>query len=274
MESSLFVTTLFAHALKISIILAVAYAAQFFIRKFIEQVVRRSIRRRRFKSDKDEMQREDTVVSILNTGLYGAIFVSVVLMIMQEFSINIGPLIAGAGVAGVALGFGAQYMVKDFLAGLFIIAENQYRVGDVLQVNQGPFAVSGTVELISLRQTVLRDLQGRVHHISNGNIQVATNLTMDYSNVELDVCVGYESDLKHVEKVINRVGMAIFEYVEWKGIALEPPHMLRVDEFTDSGITIKIICKTAPIRQWEVKGEILKQLKIAFDKEKIVLAHS
>lgn len=157
-------------------------------------------------------------------------------------------------------------MVKDYLAGFFIIAENQYRVGDVLQVNRD---VAGTVEHVSLRVTVLRDLEGMVHHIPNGNIEIATNMTMDYAQVDLNVGVGYESDIDHVEKVINAVGREMASDDKWKEVILEAPSMSRVEAFADSAITIKILCKTAPIHQWEIKGELLRRLKKAFDKEGI-----
>ena len=149
---------------------------------------------------------------------------------------------------------------------MFILVENQYRVGDVVQINRD---VAGVVEYLSLRMTILRDLEGRVHYVPNGTIELATNMTMEYSQVDLNVGVGYGTDIDHVEKIIARVGKDIFEDEDWKGVALEPAHMLRVEEFADSAIIVKIICKTAPIRQWDVKGELLRRLKKAFDKEGI-----
>jgi len=250
----------------IAVIFLVAFIAQYFSKRIIRRVVQQSVRGSKFATKRDEMLREDTLISILYTTIRVGIWLAAILLSLGIFDINIGPLIAGAGIIGVALGFGAQTMVKDFLAGLFILAENQYRVGDVVQINQ---EVSGAVERITLRMTVLRNLEGMVHYIPNGTINIATNLTMDYANVELNIGVGYSSDIDHVETVINRVGVALFKDPEWKEIALEAPHMLRLDAFGDSALTIKILCKTAPSQQWAVKGELLRRLKKEFDKEKI-----
>lgn len=252
------------------IIIFVAWLTQRLLISVAERLIRNSIRRHHFNSQKDEIQREDTIISILKTGSRGVIWTIAVLMVLGTFNISIGPLLAGAGIAGVALGFGAQSIVKDYLAGFLIIAENQYRVGDVVQVNQG---VAGVVQQISMRQTVLRDLQGRVHYVPNGNINIASNLTMDYAQVDLDVRIGYDSDIDMVEKVIGEVGKEIYEDPKWKDIALEPAYMLRVDNFADSAIIIKIVCRTAPIRQWEVKGELLRKLKKAFEKNGIVIPY-
>lgn len=256
----------FNHIFTIAIILAVAYIALKISEHFVSRLVRRTVRAKRFKTAKDQVQREDTIISILKTALRALIWVTAGLMILGDFGVNIGPLLAGAGVLGVALGFGAQTMVKDFLAGIFIIAENQYRVGDVLQVNQ---TVAGVVEKISLRATVLRDLEGKVHYIPNGVIEIATNMTLEYAQVDLNIGVAYGSDLDQVEKVINKMGEKIFADNEWKGVVLEAPYMMRVDAFADSSIIVKIVCKTAPIRQWDVKGEILRRVKVAFEKEGI-----
>ena len=250
----------------IAVIFLVAFIAQYFSKRVIRRVVQQSVRGAKFATKRDEMLREDTLISILYTTIRVGIWLAAILLSLGIFDINIGPLIAGAGIIGVALGFGAQTMVKDFLAGLFILAENQYRVGDVVQINQ---EVSGAVERITLRMTVLRNLEGMVHYIPNGTISIATNLTMDYANVELNIGVGYSSDIDHVEAVINKVGVALFKDPEWKEIALEAPHMLRLDAFGDSALTIKILCKTAPSEQWAVKGELLRRLKKEFDKENI-----
>ena len=252
------------------LILLAAYVAIRLVMVLVERLVRRAIRPGRYKTQKDEKQREDTLISILRTGLNVAIWAIAVTMVMSEFGINVGPLLAGAGVLGVALGFGAQSIVKDYLAGFFIIAENQYRVGDVLQVNQ---SIAGIVEQVTLRATVLRDLNGMVHHVPNGNIEVATNMTMEYAKVDLNIGVGYETDIDALEALINATGQKIYEDEKWKDIVLEAPSMLRVDEFADSAIIVKVVCKTAPIHQWEVKSEILRRLKKVFDKEGIVIPY-
>lgn len=254
----------------ILVIAVSAYAVVHLANKFIGRVVRRTVRQGKYRTKHDEKQREDTLTSIATTAVKVVVFAVALFMILGEVGLNIGPLLAGAGVVGVALGFGAQSMVKDFLAGVFIIAENQYRVGDVLQVNQG---VAGVVEHVSLRTTVIRDLSGMVHYIPNGNIELATNMTMDFAQVDQNIGVGYDTDLTKLEKIINQVGEDMAKDEDWKELVLEPPTMLRVDDFADSAIIVKVISKTAPSRQWEVKGELLKRLKVAFDKAGITIPY-
>lgn len=232
----------------------------------LRKLIRKAIKPENFKSQKEEKQREDTLYSTLNAAVRVIIWVMAVLILMAQYGINIGPLLAGAGIAGVALGFGAQSMVNDFLSGFFILVENHYRVGDVVEINQ---TVSGVVQLVTLRETVLRDLDGMVHHIPNGDITISTNMTMEYAGVNLDVGVGYDTDLEKLEKVINEVGSKLSEEEEWRDKIFEAPQFLRVDDFGDSAIVIKITGKTAPIKQWEVTGELRKRLKIAFDKNGI-----
>lgn len=252
--------------LRIILVILVAYIVNLITHKTIAKIVRQSVTGKHFKTAKDEKQREDTLISILSTTITIVIWVTAFLFVLTALGIDITPVLASAGIVGIALGFGAQAIVKDFLAGLFILLENQYRVGDVLQINQ---SVSGVVEKITLRSTTLRDLEGRVHYIPNGNIEVATNMTLEYANVDLNIGIAYDSDIDKVEKIINSVGEKLFEDEAWKGVVLEPAQMLRVDSFDDSAITIKIVCKTAPIRQWDVKSEILRRVKKAFDKEGI-----
>jgi small conductance mechanosensitive channel len=186
-------------------------------------------------------------------------------MILSELQIDIAPILAGAGVVGIAIGFGAQSLVKDLVAGLFIIIENQYRVGDVVRIAD----VAGIVESINLIKTVLRDLDGVVHIVLNGEIRVASNFTKDWSRVNLNVSVAYGEDLDHVISVINRVGKELAEDPEWAPLILKAPQVLRVDNLGDSGVEIKILGDTKPIRQWDVMGELRRRLKNAFDKEGI-----
>ncbi len=232
----------------------------------IRRLVKRGIRPDKFKTAGEEKQREDTLVSVIGASVRVGLWIVAGLMLMGEFGVNIAPLLAGAGVFGVALGFGAQSLVKDFLSGIFIIVENQYRVGDVIEVNG---TISGVVEHIDLRQTVLRDLDGRAHHIPNGFIDYATNMSMEFANVNLDIGVGYGTDLDKLELIINRVGSELANEEVWKDKITSAPQFLRVDAFADSAIVVKITGRTAPLKQWSVTGELRKRLKKAFDKEGI-----
>jgi small conductance mechanosensitive channel len=174
-------------------------------------------------------------------------------------------MIAGVGVVGIAIGFGAQSLVKDIIAGLFILLENQYRRGDVVKIAD----TSGLVEDINLRRTLLRDLDGIVHSVPNGEIRVASNLTKGYSRVNLNISVGYNEDLDRAIAVINRVGKELAEDPAWSAQILKPPQVLRVDNLGDSGIDIKVTGDTKPIQQWAIMGELRLRIKKAFDREGI-----
>ena len=256
----------FTPLIKIVCILIAALFVSRYATKASARIIRRTVRSAQFKTKRDEEQREQTLISIINTTLYVVIWVLAGLLVLGVLDIDITPLLAGAGVIGLALSFGAQSLIKDLVAGMFILLENQYRVGDVLQVNEG---VSGVVEKITPRITILRDLAGQVHYVPNGSIQLATNMTMEFAQVDMNIGVGYTTDIDKLEKVINRTGEQLAADDEWKDIVLEPATMLRVDSFGDSAINVKIVCKTAPIQQWAVQGELLRRLKKAFEKEGI-----
>ncbi|MCX5998033.1 MAG: mechanosensitive ion channel family protein, partial [Chloroflexi bacterium] len=185
--------------------------------------------------------------------------------LLSNVGIDIAPVLAGMGVIGVAIGFGAQSLVKDTISGLFILIENQYRVGDVVKIADK----SGTVEEITLRRTVLRDFDGTVHSVPNGEIRVASNMTKEWSRVNMNIGVSYDTDLNLAITVINRVGKELAEDPQWATAILTPPRALRVDNLGDSAIEIKILGDTKPSRQWEVMGELRLRLKKAFDLEGI-----
>jgi small-conductance mechanosensitive channel len=186
-------------------------------------------------------------------------------MMLSELGLDIAPMIAGVGVIGIAIGFGAQNLIKDILAGLFILVENQFRKGDVVTIA----STTGVVEDINLRRTLLRDLDGIVHSVPNGEISVASNFTKGYSRVNLNIGVGYGTDLNHAIAVINRVGKQLAEDPAWAADFLTPPQVLRVDNLGDSGIDIKILADTKPIKQWAIMGELRLRLKKVFDEEGI-----
>lgn len=230
--------------------------------------VHRGLKAENFNSEREKKQQEDTLNSVLHYVITVVIGAIVILTLLSEIGIDITALVATAGIAGIALGFGAQSIVKDYLAGMFILAENQYRIGDVVRLS-GTTEVTGSVERITLRQTVLRDLDGEVHYVPNGSIGVASNMTMEHSNVNLDIGVDYSTDIEKLEKVINEVGNKLASEEEWKDKIIDPPTFLRVNDFADSYIEIKITGKTQPLKQWAITGELRKRLKIAFDKNGI-----
>jgi len=193
------------------------------------------------------------------------VVVAVIFMILSELDISIGPVLAGFGIVGIAIGFGAQYLIRDLIAGVFILLENQYRVGDVAKVAD----IWGLVEEVNLRKTVLRDLDGAVHHVPNGEIKVASNYSRHFARVNLDVSVAYGTDLDHAISVINRVGQELAADESWGKLVINAPYALRVNKLGDSGIDIKILGDVKPLQQWAVTGELRLRIKKAFDAEGI-----
>jgi len=186
-------------------------------------------------------------------------------MILTELSVPIGPVLGGFGIAGIAVGFGAQYLVRDLIAGVFILAENQYRTGDVVTVA----GTSGLVESINLRRTVLRDLDGQVIVIPNGEISVAFNKTKYWSRVNLDIGVAYKEDVDRVVEVLNEVGEEIAADPYYGLMLITPPQVLRLDSLDDSAVTFKMLGDCKPMKQWEITGEMRKRIKIRLDNEGI-----
>jgi small-conductance mechanosensitive channel len=215
--------------------------------------------------DSDEEKRLETLNSLLNYVLSATVLGIAIVMILGEFGIAIGPILAAAGIAGVAIGFGAQQLVQDIISGFFILIDDQIRVGDVIQIaGQG-----GLVERVNLRMTVLRDLAGNVHYIRNGQIGVVTNMTQDYSRFVFDIGVAYRENVDQVIHVIKKVDEELRNDPEYSDDILEPIEVLGLDQFGDSAIIIKARTKTKPIKQWRIGREFNRRLKTAFDENDI-----
>lgn len=210
-------------------------------------------------------KRAHTVASLLRTVGTTLVVIVAAMMAFREIGLDITPLIAGAGVAGLAIGFGAQSLIKDVIAGFFILLEDQFHVGDVIQAA----GVSGQVEQMTLRMTIVRDLQGTVHFIPNGEIKVASNLTKQWSRAVLEIGVRYEEDVDRVIAVLTEVGRSLADDEVFGKMVLEPPQVLGVEGLTDSQVTIRILAKTLPIKQWEVAREFRRRIKARFDREGI-----
>jgi small-conductance mechanosensitive channel len=259
-------TWLIEHGIPILIIVVVGAVLWFALNKFLPPIVRRGVSRTKYKESKEGIEkRTNTLVSIFRGVARVFIVVIGIMMILSEVGVDIVPVLAGFGIAGIAIGFGAQYLIRDLIAGTFIILENQYRVGDVARVAD----IAGVVEEVTLRKTVLRDLDGIVHHVPNGEIRTASNFTRHFARVNLDVSVAYDTDLDHAIRVINQVGKALAEDEKWRKAIKSPPQVLRVDNLGDSGIYIKILGDVKPMQQWAVMGELRLRIKKAFDAEGI-----
>ncbi len=184
-----------------------------------------------------------------------------VMMVLKELGIDIGPILAGVGVLGLAVGFGAQSLVKDFLAGMFVLVENQYNVGDVIKAG----GVSGLVEKITLRATTLRDLEGSVHIIPNGAIDVVTNKTRLWSRFVLDIGVAYKENVDEVMGVLKEIGDELAADPQFASLITAPLEVLGVEDFADSAVVIKVMFTTQPLKQWTVGREFRRRVKNTFD---------
>jgi len=256
---------LLEHGTRILIILVVGAGLWFALKKSLPPLVRRTLVRTRGETKEAIKKRTDTLFSVVLGAGRLFIIIVVIFMILSELDVPIAPALAGFGIAGIAIGFGAQYLIKDLIAGTFILLENQYRVGDWVMVAD----ISGLVEEVHLRKTVLRDFDGTVHHVPNGEIRVASNYTRKFSRINLNISVAYDTDLDHAMDVINRVGDELAEDERWGKLIKGAPHALRVDNLGDSGIDIKILGNVNPMQQWAVMGELRLRLKKAFDAEGI-----
>ena len=249
------------HGLPIILIVLVTWVA----RKVLKSAVQRF--EKRLKQDgivpSEREKRAKTLSGIISTTITVVIYLAAAMMIITECGVNIGPLLAGAGIAGVAIGFGAQSLVKDVISGFFLLMENQLRVGDVANIA----GIGGLVEAINLRTTRLRDVEGKVHIIPNGSIEVVTNLTREWSRALVEIGVAYKEDVDNVINVLKDVGEEMRNDPAFKEVILEPLTVLGLDSFGDSSVNIRVFFKTLPIKQWEVAREFRKRVKKAFDEK-------
>ncbi|MEE9553742.1 MAG: mechanosensitive ion channel family protein [candidate division Zixibacteria bacterium] len=211
---------------------------------------------------KEDERRIHTLVQIFNVASKVLIIVFGGMIIIKELGIDIGPMLAGAGILGLAVGFGSQALVKDLVTGFFLILENQIRVGDVVRIGD----YSGLVEQITLRTVILRDLEGIVHTIPNGEIATLSNMTYGWSRVKFDIGVAYKENIDEVMKVLEDLGRKIHTDEKYKDIILEEPTILGVDSLDDSCVTIRMIIKTEPLKQWDVAREFRRRVKNEFDR--------
>jgi len=259
---------LLGRAAHIALLLVLCGAVQSTLRTVVPRIIKTAVLKSAATGDAEELAKRYHTLSgvTVKTG-EAIIWIVFAFSTLSLIGIPIAPLLAGVSVAGIAIGFGAQTIVKDILAGLFILLENQYAKGDVVKIA----GIGGHVEDVNLRRTVLRDLDGAVHTIPNGEVRVASNLTRDWSRVNFNVHFAYGEDVDRVFALINRVGEEIAADPVFGPAILEAPKALRVDALGDTGIAVKVIGVTKPMKQWEVAGELRKRLQKAFEGEGIEL---
>jgi small conductance mechanosensitive channel len=205
-------------------------------------------------------KRVDTLDGLVTRTIHVFILLIALVMILGELSFDIGPAVAGLGIVGIAVGFGAQSLVRDFFNGALILIENQFSLGDVITVA----GITGVVEDFSLRRTTLRDLSGVVHTVPNGEIAVTSNQTRSWSRVNENIQVAYDTDMDRAIEVVNEVGRSLAQDPIWKDRVLEPPSVLRVNSLDESGVTLKVIGSVRASEQWAVAGELRRRLLTAF----------
>ena len=213
----------------------------------------------------ERAKRARTLGTLIQNTVYTLVTTIATLMILREIGVDITPILTGAGIVGLAVGFGAQSLVKDIISGFFVILENQIRVGDVANID----GTGGLVERITLRTIILRDETGAVHVIPNGSIQRLSNLTKDFSFYVTSITVAYREDTDRVTQVLVGVADAMLEEHAFAPFMLGPLEVLGVDRFGDAGVDIKVRLKTVPIKQWVVGREFLRRVKRAFDDQGI-----
>ena len=256
------------NAIRIGFILLFAYIATAIANRLIRALYSYSLKmmlRAGGGSDFELEKRARTITGVMRKAFVTVIWLIALIMVLKEMNFDIRPLLAGAGVIGVALGFGAQSIVKDLISGLFLLMENQIRVNDVAVIN----GKGGLVEEINLRTTVLRGDDGVVHIFQNGNIQSLSNMTREYSYYVFSLSVAYKEDTDRVIDVLRQLADELMQEEPYKTAILAPLDVMGVDQLADSGVVIKARCKTQPSKQWMVGREMNRRIKKRFQEAQI-----
>lgn len=254
------------YVVPLALIVVAAYIAWRLARLFVHGIVKALLDREATEGTAQELsavelkKRMDTLDQLGGSVLQFVIAAIAGLMILGRLGFDIAPAVAGIGVVGIAVGFGAQSLVRDYLNGALILLENQFAKGDVIRAA----GVAGTVEDFTLRRTTLRDLDGVVHTVPNGEIKVASNLTRTWSRINQDVTVAYGTDIDKAIGVVEKVGREMADDPLWKRRVLEPPRVERVEALAEYGVTLKILGSVRAADQWAASGDFRKRLLEAF----------
>ena len=259
---------------QILIIILVTIILQMVSRKIISRIVRRVVRPNRYETRLDERKREDTLINVFKTTVAAGLWLIAIFTILMQLNINLASLATGAGLISVVIGLGAQTTIRDILAGIFILVENQYRVGDRVTLSGGLTGVngaSGVVEEISLRITKLRNDDGTLNIVRNGEASIITNRSFKYSNVIVDLAVELDTDIDKLETVINKVGEAMAAEEQFEKQIIDPVTFLRIDNFTETSMIVKAVGKVKPGMQLDLAGQYRRRLLPALKQAKITL---
>ena len=251
------------HSIRIAVILGVAYVATWFIVRSVPGIRKRIVRRMTRNGSNVELEkRAATISGVFRKSISAVIWVIALIMALREAGFDIAPILAGAGVVGLAVGFGAQNLVRDVISGVFLLLEDQIRVNDVAVIN----GTGGQVEQINLRTTVLRGLDGTLYVFPNGSVTSLANMTHGFSYYLFDIGVAYKEDTDRVVEVLQEIANGMMHEEPYKQDILEPLEVLGVDKFADSAVIIKVRIKTMPVRQWVVGREMNRRIKKEFDR--------
>jgi len=252
---------------RVVLIILLAWLAMRIVRRLLVGVESRLVHRYRIENEppNETAKRVETLTKLIRQAARLAIVIIAVLIILRQLGLEIGPLLASVGVLGLAVGFGAQNLVRDVISGFFFILENQVRVGDVAVLN----GTGGLVEQVNFRTIVLRDLQGIVHVFPNGTITTMSNLTNDWSAYVFDIGVAYKENTDNVVGILRQVLKGMQQDEKFGPMIVDEPEVFGVDKFDKSAVLIKGRIKTRPIRQWDVGREFLRRVKHAFDEQGI-----
>jgi small conductance mechanosensitive channel len=252
---------------RLLLIAAIAFVANWLIRRLVTPVVRVAVREQMAAEPEIEVtKRVQTLTAVVNRTAATLIIIVAVVTVLPEFGINAGPLIAGLGIVGLAVGFGAQNLVKDVINGVEILTENQYAQGDYVGIRSATGGnITGIVEDVNLRRTVLRDFEGNVHFVAHGSIDVASNYTKGFSRVVLNLSVANSADLRRVYELIGKVGEDM-KTDETYGLMLrEAPRPAGIDRLGDASSEVRVEAVTEPGEQWRVASELRRRLKLTLD---------
>lgn len=259
--------TIILSSFRILLILVAAWLFMLLLRKILRKMEGHLLEKSTVAGEppSESAKRVETLIRLLRQAAHLSLWATVTLVILKEIGVEIGPILASAGILGLAVGFGAQNLVRDVISGFFIILENQARVGDVAIIN----GTGGLVERINFRTIILRDLSGAVHIFPNGTISTLSNLTNDWSAYVFDIGVAYKENTDQVVEILRGIGRELMADDECGPFILEEPEIFGVDKLDDSAVVIKGRIKTKPIRQWQVGREFLRRVKLAFDAQGI-----
>jgi moderate conductance mechanosensitive channel len=253
---------------RIAFVLLIAVIARMAAHRVIGKITTRAIENAASRADRASSvfrerrnPRANALGSVLSNAASVTIFGIAAAIILGDMGVNLAPVLASAGVLGIAIGFGAQNLVQDFLAGIFMLLEDQYGVGDVIEVGD----VTGTVEAVSLRITRLRDVNGVAWYIRNGTVSQAGNESQGWARAVVDFPVPYDRDVPRVRQLMTRAAAAMWQEPDWHGVILEEPEVWGVQSVSTDEFVVRLAARTAPLRQWEVARELRERLKTALD---------